>query len=289
MRPLLLVALLSLVVAPAAAGVSPAGDAASPSDQAAVQSATGTLSGSLSYLNGSAAADATVIVGSEQRLENASEADLREIASDPPADVATTATNESGAYSLNVSDDIDAELVVAVSDDGASRPRSYRAGTLDLTLRTTTALSFDSPSLTAEPSERLYVPFTLENTGDEAVKGLSLSLTVLDGWNHVSASSETGTYYESNRTFTWDSVEPGETVEATFRIFVALNAINDSAETFELTTFAGSRTHPVDAPSAAITVQYPTERTDAEAPGFGLPTALAAVLVLGGALLARRD
>lgn len=283
MRPLLLVALLSLVVAPAAGAAAPTA-AASP----AVQS-DATLSGTVSYLNGSAVADATVLVGSEARLGNASEDELRELAADPPDDVATATTNDSGAYALSPGDDVDAELVVAVSPNGVSVPRRYAAGELDLTVRTTTALTFESQSVTAEPSERIYVPFTLTNTGDQPVEGLSLSLTLPQGWNHVSAASDSGTYHESNRTFTWDRVEPGETVEASFRIFVALGALNDSAQTYELATFVDSRTHPVDAPAAEINVRYPTERTDAEAPGFGVPAALVAVALLGATLLARRD
>ena len=288
MRPLLLVALLSLFVAPAAGAAAPTAGTAS-SGHAAVQTADTTLSGTVSYLNGTAVADATVLVGSEDRLANASEDELRELAADPPDTVAATTTNESGDYSINVSGDIDAETVVAVADDGASRPRNYVAGEMDLTIRTTTTLTFESPTTPAEPGERIEVPFTLEHTGDQAAEGLSLSLTLPEGWNHVSASSESGTYYESNRTFVWDTVEPGESVEASFRIFVGLNSINDSAQTYELATFADGRTHPVDAPAAQIRVRYPTERTDAEAPGFGLPAALLAVVALAGAAIARRD
>ncbi|KPN29874.1 NPCBM-associated, NEW3 domain of alpha-galactosidase [Halolamina pelagica] len=238
MRPLLLVALLSLVVAPAAVA-APAGASAAP----AVQTDTN-LSGTVSYLNGSAIADATVIVGSEARLGNASESELRALAADPPDDVATATTNASGGYEMTVADDVDAELVVAVAEDGVSRLRSYVAGEMDLTVRTTATLTLESPSLTAEPGERVHVPFSLTNTGDQPVEGLSLSVTLPDGWNHVSATSETGTYHQSNRTFTWGPIEPGETVEASFRIFVGLDAVNDSAETYELATFADSRTHP---------------------------------------------
>ncbi|NHX34860.1 MULTISPECIES: NEW3 domain-containing protein [Halolamina] len=285
MRPLLLVAVLSLVVAPAAVAAAPADAAAAP----AVQTDT-SLSGTVSYLNGSAISDATVIVGSEARLGNASESELREIAANPPDDVATTTTNASGGYEMTVADEVDAELVVAVADAGTTRPRRYVAGEMDLTVRTTATLTLESPSVTAEPGERIRVPFSLTNTGDQPVEGLSLSLTLPDGWNHVSATSETGTYHQSNRTFTWGPVEPGETVEASFRIFVGLDAINDSAETYELATFADSRTHPLDVSDASVTVRYPTERTNAEVPGFGAPAALGAVAVLAGAAaLARRD
>lgn len=291
MRPVLLVALLSLVVAPAAGASAPTATTDAPTpDHAAVQGAAPTLSGTVSYLNGSTVADATVLVGSESRLGNASAETLRTLAADPPGNVATATTNASGEYSLTVGEDVDAETVVAVSEGGASRPRSYTVGSLDLTIRTTTALSFESPSLTAEPSERIQVPFTLENTGDEPVEGVSLSLALPDGWNHVSASSGSGTFHEDNRTFTWDAVAPGESVEASFRIYVGLNAINGSARTYELTTFAGSHTHPVDAPPAEISVRYPTETTATDVPGFGLPAALVAVAALAGAgVLARRD
>ena len=284
MRPLLLVTMLSLVVAPAAVA-APAGATAAP----AVQTDTN-LSGTVSYLNGSAIVDATVLVGSEARLVNATAEELRELAAAPPEDVATTTTNASGGYEMTVADEIDAELVVAVSDAGMSRPRRYVAGEMDLTVRTTATLTLESPSITAEPGERVHVPFSLTNTGDQPVEGLSLSLTLPDGWNHVSATSETGTYHQSNRTFTWGPIEPGETVEASFRVFVGLNAINDSARTYELATFADSRTHPLDVSDASVTVRYPTESTNADVPGFGAPAALGAVAVLGGAAaLARRD
>jgi hypothetical protein len=283
MRPLLLVALLSLVVAPAAgAGTAAASAPAAQTDT--------TLSGTVSYLNGTAVADATVIVGSEARLGNASEAELREIAADPPDDVVTATTNDSGGYELTVPGEIDAEVVVAVADGGASPPRNYVAGEMDLTVRTTATLSFEPGEVTAEPGERVYVPFSLTNTGDQPVEGLSLSLTLPQGWNHVSASSETGTYHQSNRTFTWGAVEPGESVEAEFRIFVGLNAINDSAQTYELASFADSETHPIRVPAAAVTVRYPTEATQADIPGFGSTTAIAAIAALAGAAaLARRD
>lgn len=284
MRPFLLVALLTLLVAPAAGATAP--DAAAP-DRPAIQSET-TLTGTVSYLNGSAVANATVLVGSEASLANASESELRELAADPPDSVATATTNESGGYEMTVGSDVNAETVVAVAADGASRPRNYVAGELDLTIRTTTALSFNSPTVPAEPGGHAEIPFTLEHTGEQPVEGLSLSLTTPQGWNFVSASSETGTFHEDNRTFTWGTVEPGETVEASFRVFVAIGSINDSAQTYELTTFAGSDTHPVTS-SAQVRVRYPTEATQTEIPGFGLPAALVALTGLAGAALARRD
>ena len=287
MRPLLLVALLSLVAAPAAGAAAPT-TAPSAAD-AALQGGDSSLSGTVSYLNGSAVADATVLVGSQRLLGNASADELRDIAADPPDGVAAATTDDDGTYALNVTDDVTAEVVVAVSEAGTGPLRSYAAGSMDLTVRTTAVVSFESPSLTAEPSERLRVPFSLENTGDQPIEGLSLSLTVPDGWNHVSASSESGTYHESNRTFTWGTVEPGETVEASFRIYVGLNSIDDEPRTFELTTFAGSRTHTIDVSPAAITVRYPTEATAAAAPGLGLPAALAALAALAGGAIARRD
>jgi|AntRauTorcE11898_2_1112593.scaffolds.fasta_scaffold02852_3 hypothetical protein len=284
MRPFLLVALLTLLVAPVAAGAAPADTG---SDRAALQSET-TLSGTVSYLDGSAAANATVLVGSEDRLLNASESELREIAADPPEGVVSATTNESGGYEMTVGSEIDAETVVAVSADGVSAPRTFAAGEMDLTIRTTTALTFESPTVRAEPGGQVEIPFTLEHTGDQPVEGLSLSLTTPQGWNFVSASSESGTFHEGNRTFTWDTVEPGETVEASFKIFVAIGAINDSAQTYELTTFADSDSHPVSS-SAMVQVRYPTEATRTEIPGFGLPAALLAVTALAGAALARRN
>lgn len=282
MRPLLVVALLSLVVAPAAGAGTAAASAPAQTDT--------TLSGTVSYLNGTAVADATVIVGSEARLGNATEAELREIAAEPSDDVVTATTNDSGGYELTVPGEIDAEVVVAVTADGASPPRNYVAGEMNLTVRTTATLSFEPGEVTAEPGERVYVPFSLTNTGDQPVEGLSLSLTLPQGWNHVSASSDTGTYHQSNRTFTWGAVEPGETVEAEFRIFVGLGAINDSAQTYELASFADSRTHPIRVPAAAVTVRYPTEATQQDIPGFGPTTAIAAIAALAGAAaLARRD
>jgi len=285
MRPFLLVALLTLLVAPAAGAAAPA-DATAP-DRAALQSDT-SLSGSVTYLNGSAVANATVLVGSESRLGNASESELRDLAADPPDGVVAATTDESGGYEMTVGSEIDAETVVAVSADGASRPRNYVAGEMDLTIRTTTALTFESPTVPAEPGGRIEIPFTLEHTGEQPVEGLSLSLTTPQGWNFVSASSDSGTFHEGNRTFTWGTVEPGETVEASFQVFVAIGAINDSAQTYELTTFAGSDTHPVTS-SAMVRVRYPTEATQTEIPGFGLPAALVALTALAGAALARRD
>ena len=291
--PLLAVALLVVFAVPAGAVSAPAPsvDTTAPENVAATQT---TLSGTVSYLNGTAAADATVLVGNRSQFENASTDELRELAADPPASVATATTGEDGSYTLAVNDSVDAEAVVAVSDDGVSRLRRYQSGELDLTLRTTEPLAFTAEPVTDEPGGRATVTFTLTNTGDRAVEGLKLTLGSLpDGWNVARTSASAGTYHEANRTFVWGAVEPGQTITADLTLFVALGAIDDEPETFTFPMFSGSNTHPVTADDIELTVRYPTERaeqTQTELPGFGAPAALLALLAaVGAALITRRD
>lgn len=292
--PLLAVALLVVFAVPAGAVSAPAQsvDTADPGNVAATQT---TLSGTVSYLNGTAVAGATVLVGNRSQFENASTDELRELAADPPASVATANTGEDGSYTLTVDDSVDAEAVVAVSDDGASRLRRYQSGELDLTLRTTEPLAFTAEPVTEEPGGRATVTFTLTNTGDRAVEGLKLTLGSLpDGWNVARTSASAGTYHEANRTFIWGAVEPGQTITADLTLFVALGAIDDGGpETFTFPMFSGSNTHPVTADDIELTVRYPTEQaeqTQTEIPGFGAPAALLALLAaVGAALVVRRD
>ncbi|MEF8802266.1 MAG: hypothetical protein V5A56_14750 [Halolamina sp.] len=289
--PVLVAVLLALATIPAAAVGAPVSPATSAAPAAVDAAAETTISGTVSYLNGSAVADAIVLVGTQSLFENASTAELRDIAADPPESVVTATTDESGFYELTVGDDVDAEAVMAVSDEGVSRLRRYEPGTLDLTLRTTEPLGFTAEPVTSEPGGRAAVTFTLEHTGDRAVEGLKLTLGSLpDGWNIASTSSESATYHGANRTFTWGAVEPDETVSAELKLFVAIEATNDS-ETYQLPMFAGSDTHPVDTEPIEITVRYPTERperTQTELPGFGTPVLLGALGIFVAALLARR-
>lgn len=286
--PLFAVVLLVVLAVPAGAVGAPV----SHSSAATTSATQSTLSGTVTYLNGTAVEDATVMVGNQSRFEDASSDELRELAADPPADVATATTNAKGEYTLTVNDSVNAEAVVAVSAAGTSRIRRYGDGELNLTLRTTEPLAFDSEPTISEPGGRALTTFTLEHTGDQAVEGLKLTLGSLpDGWNVARATTESGTYHESNRTFVWETVEPGETVTAELLLFVALGAIDDGPETFSFPMFAGSNTHPVTANDLEITVQYPTERperTQTELPGLGAPATLAALAVLAVALLARR-
>lgn len=288
--PLLAVALLVVVAVPAGAVGASADHSPAATTDAVAQT---TLSGTVTYLNGTAVEGATVLVGNGSLLTNASTEELRELAADPPADAATATTDSDGAYTLTVNDSVDAEAVVAVSAAGTSRIRRYQAGELDLTLRTTEPLAFESDSVTNEPGGRATVTFTLEHTGDQAVEGLSLALGALpEGWNVARTDADGGTYTEANRTFTWSRVEPGETITVELTLFVALGALDDSdgPQTFRFPMFAGSDTHPVSTDDAVITVRYPTERTDTAAPGFSVVTALAAVLagLAAATLLARR-
>lgn len=286
--PVLAAVLLALATIPAAAVGAPVSPTTSAAPAAVDATAESTISGTVSYLNGSAVAGATVLVGNQSQFEDASTAELRDIAADPPDGVATTTTDESGSYELTVGDDVDAEAVVAVTDEGVSRLRRYEPGTLDLTVRTTEPLAFTAEPLTSEPGGRATVTFTLDHTGDRAVEGLKLTLGSLpEGWNIASTSSESATFHSANRTFTWDTVEPGETVSADLKLFVAIDTTNDS-ETFQLPMFAGSDTHPVEADPIEITVRYPTERTQTEIPGFGAPVLLGALAAFAAAMLARR-
>jgi hypothetical protein len=286
--PVFAAVLLALATVPAAAVGAPVSPATSAAPAAVDATAEGTISGTVSYLNGSTVGGATVLVGNQSLFEDASSAELRDIAAEPPDGVATATTDESGSYELTVGDDVDAEAVVAVSDQGMSRLRRYEPGTLNLTLRTTEPLEFVAGPVTSEPGGRATVTFTLEHTGDRAVEGLKLTLGSLpDGWNVASTSSESATFHSANRTFTWGTIEPGETVSADLKLFVAIEATTDS-ETFQLPMFAGSDTHPVAADPIEITVRYPTERTQTAAPGFGPAVLLGALGTFVAALLARR-
>lgn len=288
--PLLAVALLVVLAVPAGAVGTPA--PAVDADVASNTATQSTLSGTVSYLNGTPVAGATVLVGSQAQFENASTDEIRALAADPPEDVATATTDSDGSYTLTVNDSVDPEAVIAVSSEGVSQLRRYQSGELDLTLRTTEPLTFESQPVTTEPGGRATVTFTLENTGDKPVEGLKITLGSLpDGWNIARSSTETGTYHGANRTFTWGPVEPGETVTAELMLFVAIEAIDDDPETFSFPMFAGSNTHPVSADDLEITVQYPTERPEpsqTDIPGFGAPAAVAALALLAAALVARR-
>ena len=284
--PLLAVVLLVVAAVPAGVAGAPVSNAPAATTSATTQP---TLSGTVTYLNGTAVEGATVLVGNASLLTDASTEELRELAADPPADAATATTDAEGRYTLTVNDSVDAEAVVAVSAAGTSRIRRYSGSELDLTLRTTEPLAFEADPVTNEPGGRATVTFTLEHTGDQAVEGLSLALGALpDGWNVARTTADGGTYTESNRTFTWGTVEPGETITAELTLFVALGALDDSdgPEEFTFPMFAGSNTHPVSTDDAVITVRYPTERTETDAPGFGVAAGLSALAV--ATLLARR-
>ncbi len=293
--PVLAAILLALATVPAAAVGAPVSPATSAPPAAVDATAESTLSGTVSYLNGTAVDGATVLVGNLSRFENASTDELRDLAAAPPDDVATATTNASGGFALTAGNAVDAEAVVAVSADGVSRVRRYQLGTMNLTLRTTEPLSFETEPVTSEPGGRATVTFSLAHTGDQPVEGLKLTLGSLpDGWNVASTSSASATYYEANRTFTWGTVAPGETVSAELTLFVAIEAIDDEPKAFEFPMFAGSDTHPVEGDTVEVTVRYPTEQTRTEGPGFGIVamlTALAAVLVALTALNSprRRD
>lgn len=284
--PLLAVALLVVAAVPASAVAAPA---PSVDDAPRAAIAQSTLSGTVTYLNGTPVEGATVLVGNASLLTDASPERLRDLAGDPPADAATVTTDAEGHYTLTVNDSVDAEAVVAVTDAGTSRVRRYQGAQLNLTLRTTEPLSFESERVTNEPGGRATVTFTLEHTGDQTVEGLTLTLGSLPGgWNVARTAVDEGRYTEANRTFTWGTVEPGETVTAELTLFVAIGAIDDGGpKTFRFPMFAGSATHPVSTEDAVITVRYPTERTETEVPGFGVVATLAALAA--ALVLSRRD
>lgn len=309
MRLPALAALLLLLVAGPAAAVGAAattadtgavGAPAMSADGAAVSNppttadvaAETTISGTVSHLNGTAVDDATVLVGNLSRFENASTDELRDLAANPPDDVATATTNASGGFVLTAGESVDAEAVVAVSADGVSRVRRYQSGTLNLTVRTTEPLAFESTPVTGEPGGRATVTFSLASTGEQPVEGLKLTLGSLpDGWNVASTSSASAAYHDANRTFTWGTVEPGETVAAELTLFISLEAIDEESTAFEFPMFAGSDTHPVEGDSIEVTVRYPTEETRTELPGFdgvAMLAALGAGLAVLAALKTRR-
>jgi hypothetical protein len=286
--PVLAAVLLVLATAPASAVGAPGPASTEPPTAAVSAVQQSSLSGTVSYLNGTPVAGATVLVGSQDRLGKATTDELRALAADPPANVTTATTDEDGAYSLTVNDT--AEAVVAVTDAGVSRLRRYDPGELDLTLRTTEPLAFESTPVTSEPGGRATVTFSLDHGGERAVEGLKLTLGSLpDGWNIARTSSGAGTFHDANNTFVWGTVEPGATVTAGLTLFVAIEAIDNDSERFTFPMFAGSETHPVSADSVEVTVQYPTERTRTDLPGLGAPAAVVALAALAGALLARRD
>ena len=163
--PLLAVVLLVVLAAPASAVGAPAQSVDAGAANVATQS---TLSGTVSYLNGTPVSGATVLVGNQSQFENASTDDLRALAADPPADVASATTDADGSYTLTVNESVDAEAVVAVSSEGVSQLRRYQSGELDLTLRTTEPLAFESQTVTSEPGGRATVAFSLEPTPELA-------------------------------------------------------------------------------------------------------------------------
>lgn len=266
-------------------------------DSQARQAENQTISGTVTDANGSIVSDATVLVGSRALFEKSSPSELRELAGGSAQDVAVATTDAEGTYSLTVGENVEAEAVVAVSADGVSRVQPFEAGELNLTLRSTKSLTMETTGANTEPGGRATVTFRLKNTDDTAVEGLKVTLGKLpDGWNVASSNSETGTYSTANRTFTWDTIEAGETVEAQVRLFVAIDA---DTKTYDLPIFATSKTHNVEAGNVSVGVAYPGDGTTetgadqngdsgVETPGFGPVVAILAVA--GAALvLARRS
>lgn len=303
-----LVLLVLAPVAPAATAISAAPGAGSAAAQASSGSgaaANQTVSGTVTYANGSVAGDATVLVGSRAFFEKSSPSDLRDVANGSAQDVAVAETDADGSYSLTAGEGVDAEAIVAVSPTGISRVHPFEAGQRNLTLQTTKALQVETSDARTEPGGRVYVTLRLKNTDDAPVEGLKMTLGKLPkGWNVVGTNSESGEWAAANRTFTWDTVESGEWVEAEVRLFVAIDA---DTRTHELPVFATSATHNVDAGNASVTVAYPGDTTSqtgvtdggagggadggdsgVSTPGFG-PVVAVVALLGGAALLARRD
>lgn len=289
------VLLLSALVPAAVAGGSqhsPTTPAHSLDAPGSAESVNRTVTGTVTYANGTAAGDATVLVGNRTRLANASPAELRELAAGDPQGVATTRTDAAGNYSLTPGDDVPADAVVAVSDDGVSQVQPFEAGPVDLTLRPDRTLAVETPSVRAEPGSRATVSFQLVNDGNDPVKGLEVTLGRLpDGWNVVDAAPGSATYSSATRTFSWDTVEPGEQVTAEMRLFVAVDA---EKRPHHIPVFADSDSHVVRSGNLSVTVAYPTDEpsgtaadgdgTGLSAPGFG--PVVAAVALLAAALIA---
>lgn len=264
----------------------------------AIQTANQSVSGTVTYTNGSAAGNATVLVGSRALFEKSSPSELREVASGDPQDVAVAQADADGSYSLTVGENVDAEAIVAVSPDGVSRVQPFEAGTVDLTLRPGKTLAVETPSVRAEPGARAPVSFELVNTGDRPVEGLQVTLGKLpEGWNVADTDPGSATYSPSNLTFAWDTIEPGERVTAEMRVFVAIDA---DKRTYDLPVFADSESHPVEAGTLSVTVAYPTDEpsgtdvaddqgTGISVPGFGPVVAVIALLGAALAVVARRD
>jgi hypothetical protein len=261
------------------------------------QSANATLSGTVTYTNGTAASDAVVLVGSRAFFEKTPPSELRDIASGDPQDVTIAETDSNGSYSLTVGENVEPEAVVALSPSGVSRIYPFEGGEQNLSLRATKTLTAQLNDANTEPGGRTIVGVELRNTDDTAVEDLRISFGRLpEGWNVVSANSESGTFTESNQTFTWDAVEPGETVRAEVRIFVAIDA---NRTTHQIPVFADSRTHSIDAGNLSVGVAYPGDgpsdtavdegNSDVEIPGFGpLAALLALAAVVVAALVAVR-
>lgn len=263
----------------------------------AVESVNQTVTGTVTYANGSVAGDATVLVGSRTQLENSSPAELRELAAADPQDVAVTRTDAAGNYSLTPGEGVPTDAVVAVSDDGVSQVQPFGTGAVNLTLRPDRTLAVETPAVRAEPGSRTTVSFQLVNNGDEPVEGLQVTLGRLpDGWNVVDTAPGSATYSQANTTFTWERIEPGERVTAEMRVFVAINA---EKRTYDLPVFADSESHVVRAGTLSVAVAYPTdepsgtaadgEGTGLSAPGFGPVVAVAALLGVALAAIARRN
>lgn len=302
MRPVLALLALLLLAASGSVAVAEIPPSAAQTNQAggsarsAQSTENATLTGTVTTIDGAPAANATVLVGSRALFEKSSPSELRAMAADDPQDVAVVETDADGRFSVTPGEAVDREAVVALSERGVSRIVPYEPGSVNLTLRSTKALSLRTPSARAEPGGRAVLTFELRNTDDVAVENLRLTLGKLpDGWNVADATAESGTYSEANRTFRWETVEPGERVQATLRVFVGLDA---ETKTYTLPVFADSATHGVEAGDVSVRVAYPTEEPntgavtdggeggdDAFDPGVGpLVAVVLAVGVLGVAL-----
>lgn len=213
------------------------------------------VTGQATYAEGGDGAATYVIVQPEaapylERATNGSEPvarSLLELADDPPRVVKVNTTRPNGEYIVHLQS-LGTYEVVAVTEDGAvSRFRTVTIdapeATLDLELDPAHVRSVSGSDGVGTPGRTTTVTVGLENSDDEAVRNLSVTLEDLPAnWTVTSVETD-GRYDDRTGTLHWDSVDAGETARAEITVQIPSDA---AMETYRIGLSADADDHFVE-------------------------------------------
>lgn len=303
LRPALLVVVLLATYAVGGAALAEAGSTPEPV----------TVEGTVTDVDGTPAANATVLVGDRAMLRKLSPDELRDVAADDPGNLVVLRTDADGSFAAEVPSP-DADAAVALDDDGVSRVvrLGNQGATLALQLhehRPQTVYPGSASLSVNESTTRLYVG--LVNNDDVAIENLTVTVTGLpDGWS-VAGAETNGAWDADDRTMTWADIPPGGEADAALTLEVPGTATVGS---YAVALAAASDSHPVAVENATVEVRpertpgptrtsvpggegsTPTDRiarttslapTDTTTPGMGVGVGVLALL--GAAAFRRGD